>query len=87
MSVADVDAASEADLAIAAAERDGVSPDTHYCMSLLETTGICTVPGSGFGQAHGTYHLRMTFLTPAERQNAAIDRFADHHRGYLHRYG
>ncbi|MHA1168892.1 MAG: aminotransferase class I/II-fold pyridoxal phosphate-dependent enzyme, partial [Candidatus Hodarchaeales archaeon] len=28
-----------------------VAPDFHFCFSLLEETGICVVPGSGFGQA------------------------------------
>ncbi|MEA3307073.1 MAG: aminotransferase class I/II-fold pyridoxal phosphate-dependent enzyme, partial [Elusimicrobiota bacterium] len=35
-----------------------------YCMELLEKTGICVVPGSGFGQAPGTLHFRTTFLPP-----------------------
>ena len=39
-------------------------PDEFYCLRLLETTGICTVPGSGFGQAEGTWHVRTTFLAP-----------------------
>lgn len=33
-----------------------------YCMKLLEETGICLVPGSGFGQKDGTYHFRYTTL-------------------------
>lgn len=32
-----------------------------YCMKLLEETGICVVPGSGFGQREGTYHFRYRF--------------------------
>lgn len=32
-----------------------------YCMKLLEETGICVVPGSGFGQREGTYHFRYSF--------------------------
>ncbi|XP_066451712.1 alanine aminotransferase 2-like [Eleutherodactylus coqui] len=34
------------------------APDMFYCMRLLEETGICVVPGSGFGQRDGTYHFR-----------------------------
>ncbi|XP_014167061.1 alanine aminotransferase 2-like, partial [Geospiza fortis] len=34
------------------------SPDMFFCMRLLEETGICVVPGSGFGQKEGTYHFR-----------------------------
>ena len=48
--------------AIAAAKARGVEPDFLYCEELLDTTGICTVPGSGFGQEEGTYHFRTTFL-------------------------
>lgn len=31
-----------------------------YCIRMLEETGICLVPGSGFGQRDGTYHFRYT---------------------------
>ncbi|MDQ5920385.1 MAG: alanine transaminase [Pseudomonadota bacterium] len=41
--------------------------DEMYCLALLEETGICVVPGSGFGQKPGTLHFRMTFL-PAKDQ-------------------
>ncbi|XP_032388464.1 alanine aminotransferase 2-like isoform X2 [Etheostoma spectabile] len=40
----------------------GQEPDMFYCMKMLEETGICLVPGSGFGQADGTYHFRMTIF-------------------------
>lgn len=40
----------------------GNLPDTQYCLDLLETKGICTVPGNGFGQKEGTYHFRTTLL-------------------------
>ena len=36
-------------------------------MALLEETGICCVPGSGFLQKPGTYHFRTTFLPPEEK--------------------
>lgn len=32
------------------AESKGEAPDSYYCSSLLEATGICVVPGSGFRQ-------------------------------------
>ncbi|MGD2109832.1 MAG: aminotransferase class I/II-fold pyridoxal phosphate-dependent enzyme, partial [Phycisphaerae bacterium] len=40
--------------------------DFDYCMSLLESTGICTVDGGGFGQREGTQHLRIAFLPSKE---------------------
>lgn len=44
--------------AIAAAREVGQEPDVFYAFQLLENTGICIVPGSGFGQRPGTYHFR-----------------------------
>ena len=29
-----------------------------FCLKLLEETGICIVPGSGFGRKDGTFHFR-----------------------------
>lgn len=40
-----------------------MAPDMFYCMKLLEETGICVVPGSGFGQREGTYHFRYHILS------------------------
>ncbi|VEU23736.1 DEKNAAC104848 [Brettanomyces naardenensis] len=50
--------------AVLESQRAGVAPDVFYCEQLLLHTGICTVPGSGFGQVEGTYHVRTTFLAP-----------------------
>jgi len=41
--------------------------DVDYSMALLESTGICVVPGTGFGQIPGTAHFRTTILPPTER--------------------
>lgn len=41
--------------------------DEAWCMALLERTGICVVPGTGFGQLPGTSHFRMTILPPKQR--------------------
>ena len=48
--------------AIQAAADKGIPVDAMYCLDMVEETGIMTVPGSGFGQAEGTYHFRMTNL-------------------------
>ena len=40
-------------------QKNGQKPDAFYCFQLLEETGICVVPGSGFGQMEGTYHFRL----------------------------
>ena len=65
--------------AIAKAETEGTTPDTLYAMSLLEETGICVVPGSGFGQKKGRVGFRTTFLPPDEKMMAAIEKFDSHH--------
>jgi aspartate/methionine/tyrosine aminotransferase len=44
--------------AIEKAKSVGQAPDVFYAFQLLENTGICIVPGSGFGQRPGTYHFR-----------------------------
>ena len=61
------------------AAEQGQSPDTYYALSLLEQTGLCCVPGSGFGQEEDSFHLRMTFLPDEAKLVATMERFAEHH--------
>lgn len=56
--------------------------DTEYCMALLEATGICVVPGSGFGQIPGTAHFRTTILPPTKKIELVIQRIAEFHKNY-----
>lgn len=44
--------------AIEKAKSLGQEADFFYVKQLLEETGVCVVPGSGFGQKPGTYHFR-----------------------------
>lgn len=53
--------------------------DTEYCYDLLESTGICVVPGSGFGQMPGTAHFRTTILPQAAELEAVVDLIAKFH--------
>lgn len=69
--------------AIAAAEAAGHAADTFYALSLLEQTGLCVVPGNGFGQKEGTYHIRLTFLPDEEELEKALDRFEAHHKAFI----
>jgi glutamate--glyoxylate aminotransferase len=48
--------------AIQAATKLGKEADVMYCLELLEETGISCVPGSGFKQVPGTFHIRTTIL-------------------------
>ena len=66
-----------------AAKEKGKNPDEFYCLELLDATGICVVPGSGFGQKPGTLHFRTTFLAPGTDWVGRITRF---HKEFLDRY-
>ncbi|KAH9167066.1 alanine aminotransferase [Lactarius sanguifluus] len=73
------------DAAIEAARKAGKEPDTFYALGLLEDTGICVIPGSGFGQKEGQYHYRLTCLCPGvDEYVGALERF---HRKFVERYG
>lgn len=56
--------------------------DAEYCMTLLEQTGICVVPGTGFGQVPGTAHFRTTILPPSKKMQEVVERFAAFHVNY-----
>ncbi|KAL3937571.1 MAG: hypothetical protein SGBAC_007346 [Bacillariaceae sp.] len=70
--------------AFEAAKEQGTTPDNLYALSLLEETGICVVPASGFGQKKGRVGFRTTFLHPDTLQ--AIDLFAQHHAKFVEQY-
>ncbi len=53
--------------------------DSEYCLQLLEQTGICVVPGSGFGQMPGTFHFRTTILPPVDKIGCIVKQIADFH--------
>lgn len=72
--------------AIEAAKKQNKLPDTFYCLQLLEQTGLVTVPGSGFDQREGTYHLRMTILPKEEELNAVLQRFKTFNDEFMRKY-
>ncbi|XP_074865174.1 alanine aminotransferase 2 isoform X3 [Carettochelys insculpta] len=72
--------------AIEAAKAHKMAPDLFYCMKLLEATGICVVPGSGFGQRQGSYHFRMTILPPVEKLKIVLEKVKDFHIQFLEEY-
>ncbi len=58
-----------------------------YCLELVNETGIMTVPGSGFGQKDGEYHLRITNLvTPTERMNDVLQSFKAFNEKFIKKY-
>ena len=56
--------------------------DSDYCMRLLEETGLCIVPGSGFGQLPGTLHFRTTFLPPQNEIEEFVVQLKRFHEEY-----
>jgi len=73
------------DRAIAEAEKAGKAPDAFYALQLLDETGICVVPGSGFGQKKGEWHYRLTCLCPGvEDYVSKLEKF---HNGFVQKYG
>ena len=56
--------------------------DFDYCMKLLVETGICIVPGSGFGQKEGTHHFRTTILPPEEKLREVVEKIKVFHGNY-----
>lgn len=72
--------------AIQAAEKEGQPPDVFYAFKLLETTGICVIPGSGFGQQPGTYHFRTTILPQKEKIKTMLECLKQFHLKFLEEY-
>ncbi|XP_061986021.1 glutamate--glyoxylate aminotransferase 2-like [Populus nigra] len=72
--------------AIDAAKRAGKVPDVFYCLKLLEATGISTVPGSGFGQKEGVFHLRTTILPAEEDMPEIMDSFKKFNDDFMEQY-
>jgi aspartate/methionine/tyrosine aminotransferase len=72
--------------AIEAAKAAGKKPDDFYCLQLLDKTGVCVVPGSGFGQKDGTYHFRTTFLPPENKIDLVMDKLSKFHSEFLKLY-
>ncbi|GIX91444.1 alanine aminotransferase 2 [Caerostris extrusa] len=72
--------------AIKKAKSLGQAPDFFYAMQLLESTGICVVPGSGFGQIPGTHHFRTTILPQTEKLKVMLKKLEEFHDKFLEEY-
>ncbi|VVD04123.1 alanine aminotransferase 1 [Leptidea sinapis] len=68
--------------AVEAAKKEGKAPDVYYAFKLLEETGICVVPGSGFGQRPNTYHFRTTILPQPDLLQEMLDIFKQFHEKF-----
>jgi len=72
--------------ALAAAKDAGQPGDVFYASSLLEATGICIIPGSGFGQQPGTFHFRTTILPQKDMITEMLGRLKEFHIKFLAEY-
>lgn len=72
--------------AIEKAKKEGLQPDAYYCLQLLEQTGLCVVPGSGFGQREGEYHFRTTFLPSEQHLKTVLEGFKQFHLNFLQQH-
>ncbi|CAH0386907.1 unnamed protein product [Bemisia tabaci] len=64
----------------------GLCPSEFYAFQLLENTGICVIPGAGFGQKPGTYHIRTTILPQTDKLKNMLNKFEEFHRNFLAEY-
>ena len=69
--------------AIEQAKKENRAPDEFYCFRLLDKTGVCVVPGSGFGQKENTLHFRTTFLAPGTDW---VGRITEFHKGFMEEF-
>lgn len=72
--------------AIKEAHANGMAPDTVYAISLLERTGVCVVPASGFGQEPGRFGFRTTFLPSEQEMARSVELIRQHHEEFCSRY-
>lgn len=72
--------------AIEEAKRRKQPADAFYAFELLEQTGICIVPGSGFGQQPGTFHFRTTILPQPDKLKIMLQMFNSFHKEFMQKY-
>ncbi|XP_037919175.1 alanine aminotransferase 2-like [Hermetia illucens] len=68
------------------ANERGMPPDQFYAFELLENTGVCIVPGSGFGQKPGTYHFRTTILPKIDKLKVMLEKIKSFHTDFIAKY-
>ncbi|KAI0979572.1 hypothetical protein GJ496_002484 [Pomphorhynchus laevis] len=68
------------------AKERNVPADALYCRKILENTGICILPGTGFLQLPGTYHFRTTILPQVDQIKILLDRLGQYHKKLMLEY-
>lgn len=64
-----------------------MAADTLYCLKLLETTGVCGVPGNGFQQRENTFHMRITILEDEKFFHEFVEKISTFHKDLWKKYG
>ena len=59
-----------------------VEDDNHFCMNLLQETGVVVVPGMGFGQKPGSHHFRIVILPTEDVLNTAFKLIDEYYSYY-----
>ena len=72
--------------AIEAAKKENMTADSFYALKMLDATGVCVIPGSGFGQEPGTYHFRSTFLPEENLFDKFCGSLENFHKEFLNKY-
>jgi len=72
--------------AINAAKKQNTTPDTFYCLQLLENKGICLAPGSTFHQKNDSFYFCATILPPENELEYCIHHIADFHNKFLTKF-
>jgi aspartate/methionine/tyrosine aminotransferase len=62
-------------------------PDSLYCLEMLEALGVIAVPGNGFRQKMGTFHLRLTILPQEEELLRVFKGVRKFHMGIYRKWG
>ena len=58
-------------------EKNRYSSDKEFVLNLLESKGVLTVHGSGFGTKYGSEHFRLVFLPSIEILDSALDKIEE----------
>jgi alanine transaminase len=66
--------------------KNGKNPDVEYCLLMLEKSGVCVVPGNGFGQKENTHHFRIAFLPPLEAIKKTTDLIQKFQKEFMDKY-
>ncbi len=58
-------------------EHSKYSTDEEFVLSLLDSKGVLTVHGSGFGKKYGSGYFRLVFLPTIDTLDSALDKIED----------